>query len=275
VLQIVYNNRSELEVWKMSDINSLFRERIGMSKNEGISFEDLDKVLEKTANSIPFENLCIMEKRMKPLTKENVTDKILLEREGGLCYELNSILHLFLKANDFDTTLIRGVVFDPMKQEWSRTGKTHVTNLVRHNGKEYLVDAGFGGNLPLKPVPLTGEVVSSRNGDFRAERAETEHGDFVFYMKLKHKDQEWKIGYAFDSNDRVEDVEELNEIQSIIADHPESAYNKRPLITKLTENGHVTLTADSFTEWADGQEKKAELDEKQFNEFKKTYFGLK
>ncbi|KKK39110.1 arylamine N-acetyltransferase [Mesobacillus campisalis] len=259
----------------MRDFNSLFLERIGMSKNEGISFEDLDKVLEKTANSIPFENLCIMENRMKPLTEENVTDKILLQREGGLCYELNSILHLFLKVNGFDTVLIRGVVFDQMKQEWSRTGKTHVANLVRHNGKVYLLDTGFGGNLPLKPVPLTGEVVSSRNGDFRAERAETEHGDFVFYMKLKHKDQEWKIGYAFDSNERVEVVEELNEIQTIIADHLESAFNKGPLLTKLTEKGNLTLTAGSFTEWADGQEKKTEVDKNQFNKFKKTYFGLK
>ncbi|WP_053364658.1 arylamine N-acetyltransferase [Bacillus sp. FJAT-27251] len=259
----------------MGDINSLFRERVGIPADEVISFETLDRILEKTALSIPFENLCIMENRTRKLTLDNLMDKILQQREGGLCYELNSVLYLFLKENGFDTALIRGVVFDPIRQEWSRTGKTHVANLVRHNGETYLVDTGFGGNLPLKPVPLTGEVVTSRNGDFRAERAETEHGDFVFYMKLKHKNQQWKIGYAFDSHDRVQNVETLNEIQTIVADHPESAFNKRTLITKLTETGNVTLTAGSFTEWADGQEKKAEVDENQFNEFKKTYFGLK
>ncbi|MCM3588783.1 arylamine N-acetyltransferase [Mesobacillus maritimus] len=258
----------------MSKVNALFRKRIGILEKEVISFEKLDEVLEKTAFMIPFENLCIVENRIKGLTTENVMEKVLVQREGGLCYELNTILYLFLKENGFDVTMVRGVVYNQMKKDWSETGRTHVANLIQDNGKFYLVDTGFGGNLPLKPVPLTGEVVTSNNGEFRIERNESEHGDFILYMKLKHKGPEWKIGYAFDSKDFVKKIEDLNEIQTVIAEHPESAFNKKPLVTKLTEDGSVTLTAGSFTQWADGQEKKEEMDEGKFKEFKKTYFGL-
>lgn len=256
----------------MSELNLLFRKRIGIPEHEEITFEKLDELLVKTANKIPFENLCIMENRTRKMTVKNVKEKILLHQEGGLCYELNSILYLFLLENGFDTDLIRGTVYNQMKQEWSKTGKTHVAILIQHNGKCYLVDTGFGGNLPLVPVPLTGETVSSNNGDFRVERVESEHGDYIFYMKLKYKDHEWKIGYTFDSNDRVKSVEDLDEIQTIIKDHPESAFNKRPLITKLTSKGNMTLTTDSFTEWVDGQEKKTAMNENTFKDLKKMYF---
>ncbi|WP_404328474.1 arylamine N-acetyltransferase [Mesobacillus maritimus] len=258
----------------MSDLNVLFRKRIGIPEQEQLRFEKLDELLVKTAEKIPFENLCIMEKRTRELTNENVMDKILLQNEGGLCYELNYILYLFLKENGFDTKLIRGVVYNQMKQEWSKTGKTHVATLIQHNGKFFLMDTGFGGNLPLKPVPLSGETVSSTNGDFRVERVDSEHGDYQLHMKIKHKDQNWRIGYAFDTNNHVKSVEDLEEIQTIIKEHPESAFNKRPLITKLTSKGNMTLTPDSFTEWVDGQEKKKGIDEKTFNELKRMYFGL-
>lgn len=49
-------------------------------------------------------------------------------------------------------------------------GRTHVTILLKHEGQIYLIDTGFGGNLPLKPVPLNGETVISQNGEFRIKK---------------------------------------------------------------------------------------------------------
>lgn len=258
----------------MNDLNLLFRKRIGFSDDEVITFQNLDKVLEKTAKAIPFENLCIMENRTTQITNENVMSKILEQNEGGLCYELNSILYLFLIENNFNTTLIRGVVYDHMKQQWSATGKTHVANLIDHNGQLYLVDTGFGGNLPLKPVPLNGEMVESNNGEFRVDDQESEHGDYILYMKLKHKDEDWKIGYAFNSNEGFTNITELNEVQKIIINHPESAFNKNPIMTKLTDKGNMILTESSFTEWVDGKMTKKKIDEKRFSLIRKEYFNL-
>jgi N-hydroxyarylamine O-acetyltransferase len=258
----------------MSDLNLLFRNRIGISEKETITFEKLDTVLEKTAREIPFENLCIIANKTTKLTKENLINKIIVKNEGGLCYDLNSILYLFLVENGFNAALTRGVIYSHMDQQWNTIGRTHVTNLITYNGQSYLIDTGFGGNLPLKPVPLNGEIVTSTNGEFRVEKVASEHGDYIFYMKLKHKDKDWKIGYAFDSAKVIKDVSELNEVQKIILEHPESPFNKKPLITQLTDRGSVTLTDTSFTEWTDGKMEKKEMDNKKFKEIVKEYFGI-
>ncbi|KGM45108.1 arylamine N-acetyltransferase [Neobacillus niacini] len=258
----------------MNTFNELFRKRVGIPQDEVITFDNLDRVLEKTAKTIPFENLCIIENRTQEITKENLARKILQHNEGGLCYELNTILYLFLNENGFNPSLVRGVTYNHMNHQWSGTGNTHVVNLITYNGQAYIVDTGFGGNLPLKPVPLSGETVVSSNGEFRVERAESEHGDYKLYMKLNRKDEDWKIGYAFNSKEPIQTISELNEVQKIIMEHPESAFNKKPLVTKITDKGNVTLTDTSFTQWVNSTLTKENIDEIRFHEIKKEYFKL-
>ncbi|WP_110927130.1 arylamine N-acetyltransferase family protein [Bacillus massiliglaciei] len=258
----------------MTSINKRFRDRIGFPYDKKMRFEDLGEVLEKTAKTIPFENVCVIEKKTAELTKDSLHAKILEQKEGGLCYELNTILHYFLKENGFDAVLVRGTVYDQKNQQWSTTGKTHVTNLLLQEGRYYLVDTGFGGNLPLKPVPLDGEIITSKNGEFRVESTESEQGNFILYMKLRYKDHDWKKGYAFDSNDAIKNMTELNIIQRVITDHPESPFNKQPLLTRMTDQGNMTLTKTSFTEWVDGTVQKEEINEARYKEIRKEKFEM-
>lgn len=259
----------------MNELNALFRKRIGIPENETITFEALDNILEKTAKKIPFENFCIIENKTNDINKENLINKILINNEGGLCYELNSIFYFFLIENGFNAVLARGVVYENATQEYLTLGRTHVTILITYEEQTYIIDTGFGGNLPLKPVPLTGETVTSTNGEFRINKVNSEHGDYVLEMKLKHKDTAWKIGYAFDSKKPIKDLSELNEIQTIIAEHQESPFNKNPLITRLTTGGNITLTNTSFTQWMDGIAAKENIDNVRFKELLKQHFGIK
>ncbi|WP_409275053.1 arylamine N-acetyltransferase family protein [Neobacillus sp. SCS-31] len=258
----------------MTVINETFRKRTGFPRDEPLYFNNLDTILEKAALALPFENVRIMNGSTTEFTEESLKEKILERNEGGLCYDLNSILYLFLLENGFDTKLIRGVVFNQTLQKWSETGKTHVAILLREKGRQYLVDTGFGINIPLKPVPLEGEAVSSRNGEFKVQKEASEHGDFCLYIKLKHKDKEWKKGYAFDSADTVRDLSDLNEIQQIIASHPASGFNKRLLITRLTDKGSITLAGNSATIWTEGKMEKEEINADQFKKLAKDVFGL-
>lgn len=257
----------------MSELNALFRQRIGIAEYEKITFETLGRVLETTARSIPFENLCIIEKKTRDITKEHLINKILVNKEGGLCYELNSILYFFLLENGFQAALARGVVYKA-GEGYTAIGRTHLTILLTHEEQTYVIDTGFGGNLPLVPVPITGETVASANGEFRIKKAQSAHGDYALEMKLKHKDTDWRIGYAFDSVQTLTDVTECNEIQSIIANHEASPFNKNPLLTKLTKGGNVTVTNTSFTQWTDGIMTKESIDEERFKELVQQHFGL-
>jgi len=258
----------------MSELSKLFYERIGLSQGQDITFDSLDCILEKTAQTIPFENIGIIHRKTSEISKANLVDKILNRREGGICYELNSLFYFFLIENGFDAVLARGVVYNHVLQDYQDLGRTHVTILVNHKGKTYLVDTGFGANLPLKPVPLTGEMVTSNNGEFRVRKLDTEYGDYVLEMKLNHKDTVWKIGYAFDSRKPIHDVTDFNEIQSIISEHPESPFNKVPLLTRITNNGNITLTNSTWTEWKDGNVSKEAIDDEKFKKLAKQHFGL-
>lgn len=258
----------------MSQLNTLFRKRINIPEDEPITFDSLESILEKTAHSIPFENLCILANKTKPITQENLFNKILVHQEGGLCYELNSILYLFLIENGFDAVLARGVVYNGAIQDYLPIGRTHVTILVTHNDQTYVIDTGFGANLPLKPVPLSGETVISSNGEFRIKKAANRHGDYVLELKLKHKDTDWRIGYCFDSTKPITDVSELDEVQTIIVEHEESPFNKNRLVTRLTADGNVTLTDTSFTQWADGNVTKEEIDFERYKNLLKQHFEM-
>jgi len=256
----------------LSQLNTLFRKRIGFTESNNISFSDLEHILMETAFNIPFENICIINKNTNEITKESLIQKILLENEGGLCYELNAIMYLFLIENGFNASLVSGVVYDSINSEYQNIGRTHVTILLSHEGRMYLIDTGFGANLPLKPVPLNGEVVISQNGEFRIKKENTAFGNYILELKLKHKDHDWRIGYAFDSERTINDLSDLNEIQTIITEHEKSPFNKNPLITKLTNEGNVTLTNNSFTQWKNGSVLKEEIENEKFKELMKRIF---
>lgn len=258
----------------MHDINSLFRNRIGFPLGEKLTFASLNEVLEKTAKTIPFENICVINKSAKDITAENLVNKILERKEGGLCYELNTIFYLFLKENGFDVSLVQGAVYDHPSKDWARTGRTHVTILLRYEMETFLIDTGFGGNLPLQPVPFNGDAVASKTGEFRVKKLESAYGNYCLEMKVRYKDDDWKIGYAFDSNREVHDLTELNEVKRIIAESEHSAFNKAPLITRISDDGNITLTNTSFSVWKNGAVTKEQIDEARFKELAKQHFKM-
>lgn len=258
----------------MLNFSRLFCERLGIPFVNSISYDDLNAILEKTAKTIPFENLNIINKLTKEITKDNLINKIIHQNEGGLCYELNSLFYFFLTENGFDAKLIRGLRYDYSSKSWSNLGKTHVAILLTYNDNVQLVDVGFGGNSPLTMVPLSGEKITSHNGEFKVINFESEHGDFIFCMKLKDKDTEWTYGYAFDSKNPIMDLSELNEVQKINIEHPEAKFNKKPIITKFLDNGIITVTDTSFTERVNGQVEKTEIDRVEFRNVVRKHFGF-
>ncbi|TVX92441.1 arylamine N-acetyltransferase family protein [Paenibacillus agilis] len=265
----------------MSNLTALFLKRIGYTNtiehdhHETITFEKLPLILELASTSIPFENLRVLTNRTRDITREHLIEDILIHNEGGICYELNALFYLFLLDNGFDAAFTRAIIYENEAKEYIAWGRTHVAILLKHEGQTYLVDAGVGGNMPLKPVPLTGETVTSNNGEFRVTKVEHALGDYVYEIKLKHKDTDWHINYIFDSNILLSDLAECTEVQQIVIEHPDSHFNKGPLITKLTSTGNITLTANSFTQWENGVVTKEQIDGAAFSKLLQEHFGLK
>lgn len=252
----------------MNDFNLLFRQRLGLSMEQRITFNDLEDILDRTAQALPFENLRVILNNKNTINKKNITDKILKNHEGGLCYELNPLLHLFLMGNGFETSLYYGRVFDGTEFG----SKTHVMFLVKHDGEDYLIDTGFGGSLPLKPVPMNGQTIHSSNGSFRITKEEDAH---ILKMNLVTSQKGWVAGYKFYINDPVRQIDELDGVQDIIFNSETSIFNKTPLITAFTEEGRHTLTKTNYTVWSGSDSEKMEIDPADFYEYAEKYFKLK
>ncbi|PAD20691.1 arylamine N-acetyltransferase family protein [Terribacillus saccharophilus] len=253
----------------MQSFKALFKQRINM--NVEVTFETLPILLQQFAQAIPFENLRIIDKNKSLLSKEGLQEKILIRNEGGVCYELNTLLYYFLEEYGLDVSLVSACIYDQQANNWSVTGNTHVTILLKHHGEEFIVDAGFGANIPLTPLPLSGEVMTTANGQFRIKPAEK---GYMLELKLAGRDDDWRIGYGFSENNRITDMTELEQMQQIIETHSASPFNKSPLLTKRTADGHVTLTAASFTVSSTGVPIKRTIDEKEYAELLQSTFRM-
>ena len=74
----------------MTDFQKQFFARLHIEEKDTVSFEDLSNIMYAMAQTVPFENLNILEKNFKEISKENLKEKILVNNRGGLCYELNT-----------------------------------------------------------------------------------------------------------------------------------------------------------------------------------------
>ncbi|MCY8315986.1 arylamine N-acetyltransferase [Bacillus vallismortis] len=251
---------------KMSDFLKDCFQKIGWEKDH-VSFGDLPLFLEAMAYRFPFENRAVLAKENYKVTKEELLRRLVKEQHGGLCYDLNGLLYFVLREAGFHVKLIRGTVYAGKQEEWALDG-THAAVWLSAEKGEYIVDIGFGINLALQPIPLSGETVQSPVGSFRIKEEETEKGSHVLLMD---KGDGWQIGYAFTLDES--DAGDLDDMKDMIHSHEKSPFNKSPLASKLTPNGRMVMTDRHFTIHENGGEgQKRDIGPSAFEEKLNTYF---
>ncbi|MBM6646314.1 arylamine N-acetyltransferase [Bacillus sp. RIT 809] len=261
----------------MTDFQRQFFARLNIEEKETVSFEGLPSIMYAMSQSVPFENLNILENNFTEISKENLEQKILLNNRGGLCYELNPTMYYFLKDSKFDVHLVSGTVYNNANSIWA-VDSGHIATVLKYHNELYLIEVGFGSYLPLAPVPFSGEVVHSVTGDYRIRKETTEKGNYILEMRKNNEflDQsstnDWTVGYAFHLEEV--NVEKANAAQKIIVEHEGSPFNKVPLIVKLTENGHASLTKDSLTIAKNGKKTKETVTEEQYKNLLHSTFGI-
>ncbi|MGW0709598.1 arylamine N-acetyltransferase family protein [Streptomyces sp. NPDC002643] len=125
--------------------------------------------------TVPFENLSIHLGEEIVLEEGRLFDKVVGERRGGFCYELNGLFGALLAALGFDVTLLAARVYG----DEGRLGIPfdHLALRVRTvDGGDWLADVGFGSNShwPLE-FGNRGEQVDPA-GTFRVMEADRESG---------------------------------------------------------------------------------------------------
>ena len=219
--------------------------RIGVENaNIAANAENLKFLQRQHLLHVPFENLDIH--WMRPIVLENKAfyDKIVGDGRGGFCYELNGLFYELLGEIGFESKIIslkvsRGNgVFSP---EYA-----HMAIITRIDGKEYLVDVGFGEFIaePLEFV-LDAEQLDE-NGMFLIRKFD-EH-----YFEIVKQDADvWRSECLFTTLPRQ--LKEFSEMCDYQQTSPESNFTKRKICSLMTESGRKTLTDKKFIETKNGQ----------------------
>ncbi|WP_342495782.1 arylamine N-acetyltransferase [Bacillus sp. FSL K6-0994] len=210
-------------------------------EGQSITFDDLPVVLKKMAFTFPFENRAVLNKQSYALNQEGLKQHLLEGNRGGLCYDLNPLLYYVLKEAGLSVQLLQGTVYIKEADTWAIDG-THVAIMLKHHNERFLIDAGFGVNLPLQPVPFTEDWVEGASIRFRVKAKETEKGTHLLQLD---KGDGAETGYAFTLNEVDEDA--LCQLRHEIYENESSTFNKRPLASKLTPTGRVVVTEDHVT----------------------------
>lgn len=132
------------------DLDAYFS-RIGYDGPRAPTLDTLKAIHYAQAVSIPFENLDVLAKRPIHLDLASLQKKLVTEKRGGYCFEVNGLFAAVLRELGFDiTTLIGRVRW--MAPEEVDTARSHMLMRVELPEGPFLADAGFGGLTMTGPI---------------------------------------------------------------------------------------------------------------------------
>jgi N-hydroxyarylamine O-acetyltransferase len=243
-----------------------FLERIGAEHSRLSADADSLRLLQRAhLLAVPFENLDIHWKRPIELDIDAFYRKVVEERRGGFCYELNGLFDELLRSLGFTTRLISARVFNGTShgREYD-----HAAIIVTIGEEEYLADVGFG-DFSAEPLRFVlGEQQRDDNGTFIIRRFDDE------YLEVAKKmTGEWKSEYIF--KEIARDLSEFAEMCDFQQYSPESHFTKGKLCSIMTEKGRKTLTDSKFIMTSNGERIDREIpDEAEFCRLLNDEFGI-
>lgn len=143
-----------------------YLDRIGAKRPEKADLEGLRHLQERHVLSVPFENIDYHLDREIRLG-EQVVDKIVRQRRGGGCYEVNSAFAVLLDALGYRVEILPGRVYRP---DGLGPAMCHLALRVTLD-EPWLVDAGFGRNSRHPLRFTTTDVQRDPHGEYRVAAA--------------------------------------------------------------------------------------------------------
>ena len=131
--------------------------RIGLSGRRQPDLATLRAIVSAQGMTIPFENLDVLLGRMPRLDPESLQRKLVTERRGGYCFELNSLLYAALTAIGFQVTRLIARVIVGLDADSPRPA-THMVLRVDLPEGPFLADVGFGNLTPTAPLRLEPDI---------------------------------------------------------------------------------------------------------------------
>ena len=216
-----------------------YLERIGLGGEKvEHTAEWLDRLTIAQIQHIPFDNLDVWAYRACPsLAVNDLFQKIVVNKRGGYCFELNSIFKSFLQALGFDAYT---VICHLMGRGGNTIGvPAHCAVIVRLDGKKYFIDVGYGGRVPNGAVLMDGE----EHIGFRS-------GTQDFYAKVDMITEEGAKPFVLFKDLPALPVE-LVPLNFNVSQAPTSRFQNAPMLNMRYPNGSASVSGKTF-KYTDG-----------------------
>jgi N-hydroxyarylamine O-acetyltransferase len=181
--------------------------------------------------SVPFENLDIHLGREIVTDEQRILDKVVRQRRGGFCYELNGAFAALLRALGFEVDMLSARV--PRADGTTSPEFDHMTLLVRAGGERWLADVGFGDCF-VHPLRLD-------------ERGEQRDPAGVFRIEQRDA-RDWLLSssghpeYLFSLEPHP--LSDYAEMCFYHQTSPQSSFTQKRVCTLATPAGRITLRDD-------------------------------
>jgi N-hydroxyarylamine O-acetyltransferase len=253
----------------MVDVGA-YLDRIGLAETPAPDAAGLRALHRAHLLAVPFENLDIHIGRWIELEPAALERKVVGERRGGFCYELNGAFAALLAAVGFEVRRLEARVrkadggFGPPFD--------HMLLRVRCPGEkgEWLADVGFGDCF-LEPLRLEpGVDQDDPAGRFRIDRVDGE-------LELRRRAADggrWGPEHRFGLHEH-----ELGAYRAMCRHHqssPRSPFTKGRVCSLATPNGRITLRDNRLIVTEGGQRTERQIDgEAAWTRALEEHFGVR
>jgi len=215
--------------------------------------------------TVPFENLDIGLGREIVLDPERFVDKLVRQRRGGFCYELNGAFAALLTAVGFHVTMLSARVAN---EEGVATKEFDHLTLGTDLEETWLSDVGFGDNF-LEPLRLISHMEQRDPvGSFRFIQAGER-----WRLEVRQPDRSWRQQYDFSLRPR-----QLSEFAGMCHYHqtsPDSHFTRNRVCSLATPNGRITLSGMRLITTSNGRkEEQVLMTEAEWHSALRHHFGI-
>jgi N-hydroxyarylamine O-acetyltransferase len=238
------------------------------AKREVLSIRYLKSLHHSHLTSIPFENLDIHYNRKIELDYQKIFHKIVVQRRGGFCYELNGLfLHLLFHLG-FESYPVSVRVYDQKRKAYGKE-YDHLALIVELDGHKWLVDVGFGDGF-IYPKKI---VINEPQIDYTTYWKIEQDPDENFILKKSADNAAYYSIYQFSMVERqlIEFIHMCDHHQT----SQDSSFTQKKFITQLTPEGRITLTDRELKVLQLGEQKSTDiLNEDEFLAKLNEHFGI-
>lgn len=205
-----------------------YLDRIGVREPVHADLATLRRVHRAHLVAIPYENLDIHLDRRVSLDPAAAFQKLVEQRRGGWCYEMNGLLAWALREIGFEVALLSGTV--GREKRGDAVEGNHLVLLVSLE-TPHLADVGFGDGF-FDPVPLAEGGFEERGFQYALERVG---------FRWRFRNHQWGGADGFDFTlepRRIEDfADRCHELQT----SPTSGFVQTTVIQRIHDTGISSL----------------------------------